>query len=83
VFSSDACTIALSRKVGIEGIISSFHFIFYGLRMYEVVVKISFMLFYVFVSADNSVYIHTHTHTHTHTQAYVSNYGRLNVGTHL
>ena len=83
MFSSDACITALSRKVGIEGIKRSFHFIFDGLRIHEVVVKIPFIVYYVFLSADNSVCVHTHTHTHTHTErerereAYVSNYGCL------
>jgi len=83
LFSSGACITALSRKVGIEGIKSSFHIIFDGLRIHEVVVKIPFILYYVFLSAGNSVYIyiytrvytsvyiykytHTQTHTHTHT----------------
>ena len=92
LFSSGACITALSRKVGIEGIKSSFHIIFDGLRIHEVVVKIPFILYYVFLSAGNSVYIyiyiysciyfcvyiyiHTHTNTHTHTQIYASIYGR-------
>ena len=92
LFSSGACITALSRKVGIEGIKSSFHIIFDGLRIHEVVVKIPFILYYVFLSAGNSVYIyiyilvyillciyiytHTHKHTHTHTQIYASIYGR-------
>jgi hypothetical protein len=58
VFSSDACISALSPKVGIEGIKSSFHFIFDGLRICEVVVKIPFILSYIFLIADKSVHIY-------------------------
>ena len=72
MFSSDACIIALLRKVGIEGIKSSFHFIFDGLRIHEVVLKIPFIVYYAFLNADNSIHTYTHTHTHTHTHTGLS-----------
>jgi len=79
VFSSDASIIALSRKVGIEGIKSLFHFMFDGLRIHELVTKIPFILYYVFLSSDNSmcvcvyiyIYIYTHAHTHTYVCIYI------------